>query len=584
LLKVLQAAQARVLEVFSRRSVVFLGSSFDYLFSKPSIRVDGSPAGDLVCLGPAAQEAEMRSGLLAAVFAGLSFAAGAPLYLTNLALDPTGTAAPAATRCTDPPCEPRPTPTPCTPITGSLSATPATIEAGQSATLSWSTHGTCSATITVAGQVVGRSGSLLVTPPASTAYALQAGTRVLSSLTVAVLPPTCSASACAGVGDCDKQCVDGGALKSCNAWSYEQAADADLDGVPDPLENELARRFFPTLHLATDDFRGSGPLGDWGQLYSGGRYQGDWQFVVRPVTAYADYTTGILNPDTGQYDLRGDAHLCAATQCLEIVYAIPYNWDLGGPFNIGDHRGDAEMYAVLVARKDPRISHDGEETAPRWDTSWDSARVDAGAWHGYTEFATAHTCDEYDSTNYRFRVFHPNVEGVTELWVSHAKHANYFSRDSCNNGACSGILLLDHCWDGCDDATFSLVFNQHYSGAGPLRNAGEESCHSHPSIDHETAYPGESPIDGSYGTYDVWSDAPFGDDDVGRHIALLRAGTVRWWEATTHPYTCWPPAANHPPAPPPMPPEPCPPNNKCCGDIGADGHCSECVPLEAVCQ
>jgi len=48
LLKVLQADRSsKGVGGILKASVVFLGSSFDYLFSKPSIRVDGSPAGDL---------------------------------------------------------------------------------------------------------------------------------------------------------------------------------------------------------------------------------------------------------------------------------------------------------------------------------------------------------------------------------------------------------------------------------------------------------------------------------------------------------------------------------------------------------
>jgi hypothetical protein len=389
------------------------------------------------------------------------------------------------------------------------------------------------------------------------------------------------------MGDCDKRCMQGGAMSSCSGWSYDSSGDADMDGIPDDLENQLARRFVPNLWLRSTPVAASGPNGDRGQLYSGGSWSapGDWQFVVRPAIGYSDQTDSYFwNDNTGQWEVAsstGPVHQCLDTECLEITYVIPYNWDLGTGeiLNSNDHRGDSEMYSVLVARKDPLVKVAGADVAPRWNAPWSTAKYQASAWLGYAEFGTAHTCDFGDSTSFRFHVFDPSYDGVTSLWVSQAKHANYFSRGACDHGA--------FYTDTCDDNDFQLIFaNQFGGGRGPLRNAGEESCHSHPTIDHETLYPGETSYQAPYGTYDVWSDRPFGDDDVGRPLALLRAGTVRWWVTRPwdQPYTCWAHASlpSAPPPPPPPLPSDCPMNSQCCA-TGADGHCIQCVPLDAAC-
>src|SRR5262249_22958389 len=151
--------------------------------------------------------------------------------------------------------------------------------------------------------------------------------------------------------------LDGATLKACNQWSFDHADDADLDGVPDTLERALARRYMPTLHLRSTSFNGV-PYGDVGQLYGVGQFAkasgADWQFVVRPVTPYFDDTTVFGGHTYGQ--IQSCAEL---GQCLEIVYIIPYNWDLGDDLADGagtTHRGDGEMYSVLVTRKDPLYS------------------------------------------------------------------------------------------------------------------------------------------------------------------------------------------------------------------------------------
>jgi hypothetical protein len=570
---------------------------------------------------------------------GLGSAVLATIAACSAADDNVGTTEQAATKCPDPPCtSPKPPPKPPCKVTHSFSANPTTIAQGQGSTLTWSASvpsGCSQPTVSISGQAVSQSGSMTVWPSTSTTYSmyLTGASIPVRSVTVSVVPAlcsnvcwsgaacgstcsnadlslgtcgqagnceACSAGVCNSVYACDKQCMANGWVTSCNAWSFDAAGDADLDGIPDLLESELARRFFPTLRLRYTPFNGSGPNGDWGQLYSGGALvaagpptPGDWQYVVRPVSPYRD-TTEIVTVN-GQVFRSGSLQQCSGNECLEIIFSIPYNWDLGATsLEIHPHRGDVEMYAVLVTRRDPLRSVAAESTAPRWNTSWELAKNDPNAWVGYSEFGTAHTCAEYDSSNWRYRIFRPAIDGVTTVWVAQGKHGNYFSQEACNNGACSGDILSRPCWDRCNNNDFELVFAQRYgSGSGPLRNAGEEACHSHWTIDHYTSYPGSQRTYYSYGSYDVWSDVPFGNDGVGRHSVLLRPGTMLWW-ADTHPYTCWPGPSSSPP-PPPEPPQPtitppppidspCPGTQpRCCGDIDDQGHCTLCVPEGASC-
>ncbi|MDF3066060.1 MAG: hypothetical protein K0R38_1661 [Polyangiaceae bacterium] len=468
---------------------------------------------------------------------------------------------------------PEPPEPPCTRLSGTLIATPSTIHAGQSATLRWQVLGSCAGSVTLDGAPVARTGTLAVAPGSTKQYTLKGGSRAIAHTNVTVLPGVCSAQLCSSPASCGVPCAQGTAITTCDAWSFQTADDADLDGVPDTLENELGRRYFPDLRLRASSYNGS-PHGDFGQLYSGQRGMGDWQFVVRPVTAFADRTTSVWNRDIDDYQYVGPVHQCADDfQCLELVYVVPYNWDLGDL--VGGHRGDAEMYSVLVARRDPRIRQDGLEAEPRWDAPWETAKNDPAAWTGYSEFASAHMCTDWDSSSHRFRLFTPAEHGVSTLWVAEGKHAGYFSQGACDHGG--------NYFDSCDSNHFTLNLAQHYGGAGPLRNAGDESCHAHPSLDHLTAYPGELRTHAPYATYDVWSDTPFGDDDVGRPLALLRAGTMLWWKES-NPRKCWPGATSHPPAPPGgVPVGPCGHNGECC-ELGEDeNECLVCKPIGGQC-
>jgi hypothetical protein len=351
--------------------------------------------------------------------------------------------------------------------------------------------------------------------------------------------PACTTSICSGPGACGTRCTHNGVEKGCDQWSFDTKGDADLDGLPDQLERALARRFAPTLHLRNSYFNGS-LHGDLGQLYGVG-YMADtpgseWPYVVRPVTPYSD-TSGVFHGIP-----FGSILSCAELyQCLEIVYMLPYNWDLGDDLDGGEftsHRGDGEMYAVLVTRKDPLYLLSGNVQTPRWNVPWATAQNDASQWTGFGEFASAHMCapptpwgNYSDSSTARGNIFSPAqpMGAGTELWVAEGKHANYFSAGACDAG---GVCEFGGCSDNCDDNYYVLNPAIEFGGGdGPMRNAGEELCHSHPTIDSTTTNPGTSVYAEPFGSYDIWSDAPFGSDNEGRGKILL-ARTVTWWQGS----------------------------------------------------
>jgi hypothetical protein len=293
---------------------------------------------------------------------------------------------------------------------------------------------------------------------------------------------------------------------------------------------------------------------------------------VRPVDPFADNT--YLEEDHGYYSVRGNVHSCRVEgfQCLEIVYVIPYNWDLGDTWaGFAEHRGDSEGYAVLVARRDPLIEVDDETVSPLWNVAWDVAKHDPGAWKLYTELAAAHRCTASDASAMRIRV----SDGPSDLFVAEGKHASYFSRGECDRGS------IFHT-DDCDDSTFRLVYADTFGNGGPLRNAGESNCFWHPSLDPTTQKPGLTEIQSPFGTYHVWSGARFGDSSP--MSSQLLPGVIEWWSLDGQPYVCLPDPEVEPtpePAPPPAPY--CSKSGQSCCELDDDGTCRICITLPQQC-
>jgi hypothetical protein len=97
------------------------------------------------------------------------------------------------TRSYYPPDIPRPTPEPiCSPVINSFSANKSSIEAGETAILTWTTTNASSVTISPGVGTVAASGSTTITPATTTTYTLVAngksGNQVSSTATIAVMP------------------------------------------------------------------------------------------------------------------------------------------------------------------------------------------------------------------------------------------------------------------------------------------------------------------------------------------------------------------------------------------------------------
>jgi hypothetical protein len=250
--------------------------------------------------------------------------------------------------------------------------------------------------------------------------------------------------------------------------------DGDLDGLPDALELALAQRFFPTLNLHCGGYEGLA-YGDRRQLYGHSvpgypnSSNGKIPFVARP-----------FNPGSGSD--------CAEPfQCIEIRYGMAWNWDLGDDAFGGGHRGDSEMYAILVARKDTEGS--------QWGVSWAVAQNDASQWRLMKEFMSAHWGASGDSSSYR-RQGRSGVTAYQRVWCSEGKHGMYQTQSACNNGNGADI---DDCSDNRCDIRADVYTD--------VQNIGELTA----PLNRYIPYPASSKTSAPTGTYDVWSGLRFAD-------------------------------------------------------------------------
>jgi len=257
--------------------------------------------------------------------------------------------------------------------------------------------------------------------------------------------------------------------------------DDDRDLLPDALELDLARFYFPILNLHCGKYEGL-PYADRRQLYG------------LEVPGYTDSSNGRIPFVAHPYN-PGNGNCNELFQCLEIRYGIAWNWDLGDDFFGGAHRGDSETYAILVARKDT----DGSD----WGVSWGQAQNSAGSWRLIKEFMSAHWTATGDSSSFRS---HGNggTTSYQRVWCAEGKHAMYPTQNACNNG---GWADIDDCSDNrCDIVTEVFL---------KVQNIGELGTWLDPDI----PYPGASKTTPPSGTYNVWGGSKFGDaTDYRSHL------------------------------------------------------------------
>lgn len=302
----------------------------------------------------------------------------------------------------------------------------------------------------------------------------------------------CSESLCNSPLKCDTRCKGSdGAVAHCSGWSGSARGDVDMDGLPDTLETELAKKFYPNLNMHCGSYRGWSN-GSKGQYYGSN--------VRCGAIAGAELPAAIrkVGPLSNGW--------CASGECIEVVYGLPYASDLGDDSTIGEHAGDSEMYAVLLAWRRPTVGYQGAEFATA--TSYAQALTSAGHWSRIKEFAGAHMCESstWDSSSFS-RPRYLSGGSLKEhaltpsyLWVAEGKNANYFSQSSCNGGG-----------GGMDDCGDNRCLLDRNVGVAKVKNVGELMCHPAPAFD--ATIPGAGSSVGSCGTantYNVWSGLKYG--------------------------------------------------------------------------
>lgn len=253
------------------------------------------------------------------------------------------------------------------------------------------------------------------------------------------------------------------------------AQDGDLDGLPDSLELALARYYFPILNLHCGTYEGFA-YADRRQLYG------------LTVSGYTNSSNGRIPFVAHPYTPNDGWNCTEPYQCIELRYGIAWNWDLGDDTFGGSHRGDSEVYAVLLARKDT----DGSD----WGVSWDVAKTDPGYWRLIREFLSAHWGAGWPAESSSFRS-HGNF-GTTSyqrVWCAEGKHAMYPTQSACNNG---GPADADDCGDNRCDIVSEVYLK--------TQNIGEWYA----SLNRYIPYPGSSKSVPPSGSYDMWSFQSFG--------------------------------------------------------------------------
>jgi hypothetical protein len=276
--------------------------------------------------------------------------------------------------------------------------------------------------------------------------------------------------------------------------------DLDKDQVPDPLEKDLAEKFFPDLWVRWQ-------VSDRQQFYAcQDQYGGTIPYTVQPYVSnfYVAGAEGELSPTYGSY--------CDSNnfQCLEIRYGLAYIWDCGddpknGCSGINNHLGDTEAYAVLVAREAPDHS---------WSTPWEIAKEDVNTWRQVMSETFAHWNTITDSSKCHYYIS-PRTTRAT-LYVAEGKHATYHSVRDCDRG---GLFGSDYC---VDEAHGGMNLRNDLEPL-ELQNIGNPEEHF--LFDTKIL----QPSDPSQKTYDMWLGEGFGSVGSYRDPFMEEFPWAYWW-------------------------------------------------------
>lgn len=312
---------------------------------------------------------------------------------------------------------------------------------------------------------------------------------------------------CAGGTDCEFDTCTNGSCSEPTSW-----VDSDYDGVPNPLEYELAHKFFPTTLLQWHDE-------DRSESYL---------FRNRAIP----YT---LQPYYDDKECVGDL------ACVEIRYGMAFFYDHGDMWllDLYEHQGDSETYAALLRRRREYADtpHDpkGWElirdfTSAHWgEDSSDSSKVGAyecpvpcsiysgdtqacnsrstcystghcSGWGNCGGFTSESMCLQFACTwtsSCQDRSFWECYSDVpleieAKLFCAESKHALYHTDDECDSGG----------WAWSDDCP-NNEYNMRDWKEGLLQNVG--NYYHHAGHDTKIQHPS------GCGLYDVWGGAKFGE-------------------------------------------------------------------------
>lgn len=320
-------------------------------------------------------------------------------------------------------------------------------------------------------------------------------------------PPTCTADTCS---DCQRP------------WS----GDKDLDGIPDPLEFDLAHKFFPRVllqHAGVDR---------------------DESYLFR----------GFATPYTMRPFFTGTNALCDELwECLEIRYGITFFNDRGDiPGGAFSHLGDSEMYAAVLRRttaQGPAMSSPDpwvmirDFTSAHWG-EWlsDSSKVGGygctacgevtdsaacyatpgcsylasctGVHSGCASYRTPAQCTPSVGCNWNggclnqstWRCYDPLPKtAFVTLFSAESKHGLYHTDSECDSGAVH--------FDECPNNAFDL----RQAKTNRLQNVGNATNHA--AFDTRIQHPNACNL------YDVWGGAGFGG---GSSYQSHFTATINW--------------------------------------------------------
>lgn len=324
------------------------------------------------------------------------------------------------------------------------------------------------------------------------------------------LPP--EMAALLSPGEVDDDSVDAedqhdtGSRFSLTSQTRSQAADTDIDGMSDWLEDELVERFKPVLAFDEEERKCADPWSSWAAIYQ------VTPSAEAPWLAGAGFTPVVVKAPDASEPLD-------SFQYAVITFVTAYQVDCGDPvFGGWDHPGDTEAVYIVVSRPAGGVA------------AWDNATIDALYVKRHYDPIKAYSASDVA----KWYGEHP------VLWVSEAKHAQYVSAGECEWYPLhlSEDQLGHGAWQWVVSHTVSLVGHVVYledCGGGPeilptttwMQNVGEID---YPGWDRQAIDrlgDSESPLlSGMYPYEEAWLDTRVDADGETHEVKFCGGGSA----------------------------------------------------------